>query len=180
MKKISLGLLTALVVLSASVAHALPLLTNVENNLNYSANAGPANLLGTQIVSNKVQLLKCRYDVSVQTGAPGVYVNLLGPDNKACLLPANAIIIEGMIDILTAPTSSGASAEIQISSGGSSGNLKTHAVITGYRNRLDLIPVGTAATALKLASATSPTMVVTGGTLTTGKFNVFIQYLLSN
>lgn len=178
MKKLAF-ILVALFVLAPKFSLAMPNLTTVEGNLNRSATAGPVSLLGYQVVSNKVQMLKCTYDYAVQGGSSASAINLRAPDNTNCSLPAKAIVIEGMIDVITNPGSAG-SATIAVGTGNAANDLKTATAKASFTSLLDVVPVGTAATAIKITTAKSPTMTIATAGLTSGKFNVFIQYLLSN
>jgi hypothetical protein len=176
MKKYTLFLLTAFVMGLAPDAFALPRLSIVEKRLNLSANAGPSILLGTQLVSNKIQLLKCQYDFSKQGGVVGT-ISLKGPDGANCALPTKAIVNDVLIDVLTAPT--GATATIAVGTGQATNDIKAATAVASFTGLMDGVPVGSAATSIKLTADRTPTMTIATANLTAGKFNVFIEYLLS-
>lgn len=178
--KIFLALVLATLTLGVGPSFAMPVPANVEFRLNHGvAPANPGVLLGYQVISNKVQLLKCTYSFAVQGGSSAAAINLKGPDGADCKLPLNAIVMEGLIDVLTAPTSSG-SATVAVGTGQAANDLKTATAKASFTGKLDVVPVWTAATAIKMTATRTPTVTIAVSDLTAGKFNVFIHYLLSN
>lgn len=165
----------------ATNALALPQYpADVEKRLNLGDVRSSAVQLGYQVVSNKIQLLKCKYDYSTQGGGSSAAIRLKAVDGSYCVLPSNAIVFGGLIDVLTAPTSLGAGAQISVSTGATTADLKAATAKASFTGKLDVIPVETAATAIKLSAAKNPSMSVTNFPLSAGKFNVFIEYLLSD
>jgi hypothetical protein len=149
--------------------------------MNLGNTRGPSVQLGYQVVSNKEQLLKCKYDFAIQGGSSASPINLKAVDGANCWLPINALVVGGFIDVLTNPLSNG-SASISVGTGKSASavDLKAATAKASFTGRLDVIPVRTAATSIKMTAAQVPIMQITTAPLTAGKFNVFIQYLLSD
>lgn len=133
--------------------------------------------LGTVEMKQREWSVKCVYDFAVLGGAIGAHV-LKDEQGKSCVLPNKAIIREVLIDVLTAPTSGGA-ATIALGAGVSAVNFKAATAIASYTGLVAGLPVGTAATAIKLAADQSPVATVAAAALTAGKFNVQILYQLS-
>lgn len=146
---------------------------------------GSAAQLGTHVTDKKVHILKAQWDYSQVGGASGS-ISLRDVDNKAAVLPDNAIITDCIIDVITAPTSSGGAPgpTVALSTGQSAGDLKAAAAYSGYTGLMACIPVGTAATSIKLTANRTPTITITTGSITAthsltgGKIDVLIQYLL--
>lgn len=177
MKKLTL-LLSAFLLAFAAQAASLPSHKDVENMLNLSATAGPKVELGTLITKKKVQVLKATYSYAVQGGASTASINLLDTDGKAAKLPDNAVVKQVLIDVLTAPTSDG-SATIALTAQ-SAGDLKAATAIASITGLVAGVPVGSAATMIKLTAERTVQMSVAVAPLTAGKFNVFIEYYLSD
>lgn len=138
--------------------------------------------LGTQVIDKKVQVLKAVYDFSVLSGSASTAYSLKDTDGKDAVIPANALIVDCMIDVITAPQSLSASLTLAIGTGLTVPNtdLKAATVIGSYTGRVACIPVGSAATAIKASSATTPKLSLgSQGDLTAGKINVLLQYILS-
>lgn len=173
-----LGALLALIAVPAT-SFALPQLANVEKRANLGDVRGPGVQLGYQLVSNKVQLLKCKYDFSVQGGSSAAAINLKAVDGSNCELPNKAIVWDAIIDVVTAPGSAGL-ATIAIGTGQAANDLKAATAIASYSGVMAGVPVATAASSIKMTAARNPTMSIAVAPLTVGKFNVFIQYLLSD
>jgi hypothetical protein len=153
--------------------------------------------LGSQIVRRSRRVAKGLYDFSVLGGAIGtiklidpVWVSssqpkLLGVQGQPNLvLPPSAIVIRALIDVLTTVVGPGAS--IAVGTGVATGDLKAAAAIAGYAAGLvECIPVNTAATSIKVPATTAqpglnPSMTISGAVVTAGKFNVHIEYYLSD
>lgn len=123
------------------------------------------------------------YDFAVHGGAIGT-INLgVNPGNagaaSAFQLPIGAVIVDAMTDVVTAVTSGGAAT---FSLGcNTTTDLQAATVLgtVGTTGRHDLIPVGTAATTVKLTAARNVQMVIAAATLTAGKFTVMIRYFVS-
>lgn len=133
--------------------------------------------VGTKVMKQREYSVKCVYDFSVDGGALGAHT-LKDEQGKACVLPNKAIVRDVLIDVLTAPTSGGG-ATLALGAGVSAVNFKAAAAIAGYTGLVAGLPVGSAATAIKLAADQSPIATVAVAALTAGKFNVHILYQLS-
>lgn len=119
---------------------------------------------------------KMTYDFTVDGGAISTIVPVNSPT-----LPDDAIIVGGVIEITVAP--SGASTiAIGTSAGSSNASLKaaTAAATYALNTQIPLIPVWTAASAVKLTAAGRINMTIAGGALGAGKFAVHVQYFSGN
>ena len=143
--------------------------------------------LGTQAVTNVVHTVRCTYDFSVLGGAKGT-LTLRGstftpasPTLQPCIVPAGAIVTNALIDVITNPTNGSTGATVALSTGQTAGDLYATALIGNLTNsELNAgIPVGTAATSIKMAADAHPSIVIATQPLTAGKFYVIIQYVLS-
>lgn len=136
--------------------------------------------LGTQLADKKVQVMKASYDFAVQGGSDVASLNLKDTDLKDAVIPKSAIIKQVLIDTITAPV--GTNATITLAADTPGADLKAATAITSYTaGSLQAgTPVGTAATMHKMLADRTITMRVLGNNLTAGKFNVFIEYYLSN
>jgi hypothetical protein len=128
--------------------------------------------MGTGALDNKLQVAYFEYDFARDGGAIGD-ITLRGNS-----LPAYAIVIGGMIDVEVAVTSADA-ATIAL-------NLEAAAdvlAITGKASfslaaLLDVVPVNTAATAVRLTAIRKLVATVADFALTAGKFTVALTYIL--
>lgn len=120
---------------------------------------------------------KFSYDFAVQGGVVGDIVLAGTP------LPKNAIVWDGVVDVITALTG-GAGATAAVSTAQAANDLITAADITGApwstTGSKALVPVGVAANSIKMTADRAPKLVVGTGALTAGKFNLFIEYYLSD
>lgn len=134
--------------------------------------------VGTALIKEKSHILKASYDFAKQGGLQGT-ISLLVEDGKPAKLPSRAIVKDVLIDVLTAPTSGGA-ATIALSTGQAANDLKAATAIASYTGIVAGVPVGSAATSIKLTADRTPNMVVATADLTAGKFNVLIEYFFSD
>lgn len=142
--------------------------------------------LGSEIVRGRHLIFKGVYDFSVQGGAIST-INLYDPKRgklSALILPASFIISKVLIDVITAPV--GVGATIAISSGKTAADLLAATAITSLGIGLvDGIPTTSAASNIKIsatvaAPGSTVSMAIATTALTAGKFNVFIQGMLSD
>lgn len=179
MKNFALLLLALLLPLSGKAAFKTPEEVKFLLNQGY----GSAVQLGTQLVDKKIHLARGQYDYDIVGGASGSH-NLKDVDGKDLVLPDNAIIVDCLIDVLTAPTS-GQFPQISIGSGQGSADLKALNVLGTYSGLVACVPVGSAATSIKLTAQRTPTITVSttstvaSYSLIGGKLNVWLQYILS-
>lgn len=134
--------------------------------------------VGTELIKHREHSLKCVYDFSVSGGSSAANINLLDEVGKACVLPKNAIIRDVLIDVVTAPTSGGL-ATISLGSGVSAVDFKAATAIATYSGLVAGIPIGSAATAIKLTGDKTPVAKIAVAPLTAGKLNIHIKYQLS-
>ncbi len=120
---------------------------------------------------------KFSYDYDVEGGATST-ITLRGTP-----LPKNAIVWDGVVDVITALTSA-TSATAAVTTSQSANDLITAADVSGApwstTGSKALVPVGTAAASIKMTAERKPAVVIGTGTLTAGKFNLFIEYYLSD
>ena len=159
-------------------------------NTEFRLNRGDAHFapmaLGSQVVRRSFRVFKGVYDFSVQGGAIGAIALYDPVFGKAVPLniPANFIIWECLIDVITAPTSGG-SATIAFNSGQTTADLLAATAIASITGFVAGIPVGTAASAIKVPSTqaqpgSAVTITVATAALTAGKFNVHLTGFLSD
>jgi hypothetical protein len=171
-------ILLALSVFMALPAFAATLVT--ERAAQYELNkASPGAMakwtLGTALISNRIHIAKAKYDFAVQGGAIGTG-NLVGENGKPVVLPNKAVIVDCLIDVLTAGTTS-ASGTLALNSQGA-GDLKAALAAASWTGRLACIPVGTAATVIKLTADRTLQYTIATGALTAGKVWVYVYYIL--
>lgn len=122
---------------------------------------------------------KMTYDFAVDGGA----IATITPANSPTL-PLGAIILGGVVDILTTLTSGGsATIALGLGSGAQVAALKGATAVATWAAGMTgivLVPVFTAATYVKVAAATALTLTVATAALTAGKFNVNVAYLQSS
>ena len=124
-------------------------------------------------LDNDVDVAYFQYDFSKLGGAVGDI--LVGGDS----IPQNAVIRRGMIDVQTAATSGGL-ATIAVSAVAANDVLAATAVASFSLNAmLDVVPVDTAATSIRAASADIKQIKITVAVaaLTAGVFTVALEYL---
>lgn len=131
--------------------------------------------LGTAIISNRIHIAKAKYDFSVQGGAIGTG-NLVGEDGKSFVLPNKAVIVDCLIDVLT-PATTSASGTIALTAQ-SAGDLKAALAAASYTGRVACVPVGTAATVIKLTADRTMTYTIATGAITAGKLWVYVYFIL--
>lgn len=133
--------------------------------------------LGSRVVIGQAREAVLRYDFAKQGGAIGA-ISLVNEAGKPWTLPKGAVVTGCVIDVATTPL--GASSTISIGTGASAVDLKGATAIASYTGLVACVPVGTAATSIKLAADVLPTITVAVGALTAGKFNVLVQYTISD
>jgi hypothetical protein len=169
--------LSFLIVTMLSVtAYSLPKIKDVEYMLNQGVK-GDKVLLGYQLVSNKVQTIKCLYDFSVQGGAIST-VTLKAADGASCVIPDNAVVLDSHVDVVTALAGSGA--YVSISTGKAAADVKALTAIASITGILRGTPDGAAANAIKMTAEVNPSIVITSGALTAGKFSVYYHYVMGD
>ena len=118
---------------------------------------------------------KFSYDFDALGGAQGDIVLAGTP------LPKNAIIWDGVVDVITAITGG---ATVAVTTSQSANDLITASADAGApwstTGSKAIVPVGTAAASIKLTADRAPKIVVTVADITAGKFNLFIEYYVSD
>lgn len=121
-----------------------------------------------------LQSVRGRYDFSVDGGAVGD-IDL----TRTAVIPANAVILGGYVEVDTVPTSGGA-ATIAIKVEGAADTVAA-AAISGApwstTGRKSVIPVFTGATTLKTTAARKIQATVATAALTAGVFDVVLVYI---
>ena len=157
--------------------------------LNQGVPNGFATKLGDEFVDKAVHVLKAQYSFASQGGASVVLPStLLGnaidpSDGKDAVLPANAVVRQVTIDVLTAPVASTVAAyslpymEVGINSPADLVASTKADTLSGISSG---VPDGTAAKMVKVNSTSAVQIGMSGGSVTAGKFNVFIEYYLSD
>lgn len=159
------------------------------DNLATSLNHGNMNVFGRyqfgdQFWQGNQRSVRCTYDFANVGGAIAAItlssstVGALLQSKSACIIPKGAIVMEVLIDTITAPTSGG-SATIALSTGQGAADLLSATAYSSFSGIQAGIPVGTAATAIKMTADRTPTATIAVATLTAGKFYVIINYNVS-
>jgi hypothetical protein len=133
---------------------------------------------GTESFKLSKKTMVATLDFSVLGGAVGA-LTLKDPNGKNAILPKGAVITSAMLDVITAPTSGG-SATIAFGTGQAANDLKTATAIASLTGIVACIPVGTAATAIKLTADSTMSATVATAALTACKINVLVEYYVSS
>jgi len=116
------------------------------------------------------------YDFSVDGGT-------IGAIDSGITIPDNAIILGGMVDKLTTCTSATDAGTMAIHAEGANDLVTAVAISSGTSwdapGLVDLIPVHTAATAIKCTAARNITFTIAVEDFTAGKFTVAVFYVLT-
>jgi len=127
-------------------------------------------------LEGQVGCARAMYDFAVQGGAIST-INLVDEEGNAIALPNNAIITSVFIDVVTAMVSSGGSGTISLGA-----NTTTDLRLAVDADTLSGvsagIPVGTAATAVKLTAERNLTVSIATQALTAGKFMAVVYWVL--
>jgi hypothetical protein len=128
-----------------------------------------------RVVSGKIAV--ATYDFSAQGGG-------IGAIDSGVSIPAGAIIRKVWIDSLVTATSAGDTGTMAVSVVAAN-DIVTAIAINDASNPWDLglhdgKPAGTAATMIKLAAAATIKFTIAVQAFTAGKFNVFVEYVISN
>lgn len=161
---------------------ALPLAPAVKSLANSGRpGAIQAIKLGSQLVDNKIQVLRAILDVSSIGGAnSGSSYTLKDPEGGDATLPDNAVVRQVFIDTITAAASgSGTTPTISFGTDSPPVNFKAATAFNSYSGVVAGIPVGTAATAVKMSADTAVGARVLAGSLSSGKIDLLIEYLIS-
>lgn len=124
--------------------------------------------LGTRVVEGHTTAYGA-YDFSKQGGAIGSY-------DSGIHLPNGAVIRQVFFDVITAGTTS-ASGTVSFDAN-STGDLKAALAAASWTGEVAGIPVGSAATMVKLTAARTLYFSIATGALTAGKINAYVDYVL--
>lgn len=130
----------------------------------------------TNNVLNAGRWARYLYDFSTLGGAVST-IALTG-----AALPAKAIVIGGIMRVLTAITGgAGTTAGVDLEA---ASDIILATIVAGApwstTGRKAIIPVFTAATAVETTQARTPTITVGVNPITAGKFNLFLQYVITD
>ncbi len=137
----------------------------------------PTHLGALEVDGAQVGFLKATYDFAVHGGA----ISTIGLGKY---LPDNAVIIDGIVDVVTTLTSSGDTATVSVNSEGA-GDLVAAIAINDVSNPWDaglqaIIPDGTDTNAIKLTDDREIAITVAVQALTAGKFHVLLRYFVTD
>lgn len=179
--------------------------SEIEKKLNLGDVRHAPLKLGSQVVRRSVRTFKGVYDFALQGGAIGTIQlydamlvekaqpQLLGKQASwpLLILPPGFIILNGLIDVITAPSTAG-SPTIALSSGVNAADLKAATASSSYTGLVATIPVNTAATAIKVpltqlftsgifsGPGSVVSMAIATAALTAGKFNLHLEGYLGD
>lgn len=180
MKKILvLSLMLANAALASSGGNqGVPLPAQVESMLNLSAVPAPLVKLGSQITQKKVNVMKAVYDYSKLGGSSGASAILRDAAGGQAVLPAHAIVKSCVVSMLTALSPAPAEMSLGLTT---VNDLKTATAVGSYTNIVACTPDGTASKMIKVGGSKSSVIAsFTVGSVTAGKFNLFIEYYLGD
>jgi hypothetical protein len=127
-------------------------------------------------IGGTVTVLVAEYDFAKDGGAIGT-ITMRSLGEMGSSIPSGAIIKNGLLQVLTAVTGTGASVALQAES---AGDLVATAAISGApwstTGMKTLIPQG-AASAILTTAERPLKMVISAAVLTAGKFRVYVDYM---
>jgi hypothetical protein len=173
--------LLMLLAMTPTLAMALPSFDRMKSKLNQNVVPSDGNLfrLGDQLTNKKVQVLKLTYDVSKDGGSIASHA-LKDVDGSYAKLPDNALIKEAYLDVLNQVTSVAAAPRLCFQAQGPC-DLKGGITTTWYYpSGLSQILPKDGTTFFKLTADKIVYATVSGGALTGGTMNLFIEYFLSD
>lgn len=130
-------------------------------------------------LDGNLRTARVEYDFAVDGGAIGT-ITLRGQG----ALPAKAVILRGMVDVVTTVQTAGADAGTLALQAEAAGDLVAAIAVSDVSDpwdagQHDIIPVGTAATAVKTTVARDLKLVIGGQAVTAGKLVLMVEYFLS-
>lgn len=172
MKKI----LVALLVTGGCFA-SLPVTSSGAYQINRASRLNQQQQVGTNLYNAQQLGVKGTWSFAADGGAVGT-ITLKDHEGNPVKLPNHAIIRDCMIDVVSALTTS-ASGTLAINSK-AAGDLKAATAAASLSaGVIDCVPVGTAATSIKLVDETTLGVTIATGAMTAGKINVWVEYALS-
>ena len=126
---------------------------------------------------SRVRVASATYDFAVDGGA-------ISAIDLGVTLPDNAIILDGMVDVITTLTTAGADAGTIALHANAADDIVTAIAVSDGTNPWDeglraIKQLGTSTTVTKLTAARAITATIAGQAVTAGKFVVFLRYVLS-
>lgn len=128
-------------------------------------------------LDHKPNMVVGRYDFAVQGGAVGA-INLLEDltdVNSLLVIPDDGIIKQVTIDIITAMASAGGTGTIALTAQ-SAGDLLAAVDADNLSGLVAGVPIGTAATMIKMTADRTLVGAIAVEALTAGKFDVYVEY----
>lgn len=148
--------------------------------LNQGVPNGAAARLGDKVVFKTTHTFRAYWDFAVHGGATTATFTLKDAiSGDSAVLPKGAIVRDCLLDVVTQPSPT-AGASWAISTGQSAGDLKAATASSALTGLVACVPVGSAATAIKLTADRTMTAILTGNPVTSGKFYVLVTYELSD
>lgn len=160
-------------------------MAHITGEQEYLLNHAPASSARVQLgtlLNKTTNLLVAKYSFAVQGGTTANDLSLLtdltNPTSYA-KLPNKAIITNVWLEVLTQPTSGG-SATVALKSKTAADLLAATAIASLPVAFKQGVPTGATTTFIKMTAETTIKATVAVATLTAGKFNVYIEYVLGD
>lgn len=131
--------------------------------------------MGTKALRQNKLAMVATYDFAVNGGANGT-INLVDCNGVPATLPKGAIITLCIIDTITALTGAGT---VALGTGQTTSDLKAALAFGSYTGLVAGIPVGTAATSIKMTADATMSATIASGPITAGKLNILVEYYVS-
>jgi hypothetical protein len=147
---------------------------NASGQLVMTAAASLADPFG---LGGQLKMVRAKYDFAVDGGA----VSTITVATNG-IIPDNAIILGGMLNATTALTSGGsATIAVGTSAGSSASSIKAATAVASYSADalLAVVPLWTAATAVKMTAAGSVTVSIATAALTAGVLEITLFYYVA-
>lgn len=127
-------------------------------------------------VGHGVQYAKAIYDFSLDGGLVSTITPVLNDT-----IPKNAIILGGILDIVTTFVGATATIAIGTSAGSSTSSIKAATAVATYTaGLLTIVPVFTAATAFKMTASGLITVTIATAALTVAKMGIHVAFLIGD
>ena len=132
-----------------------------------------------------LRVVHATYDFAVDAGAIST-ITLKDEKSRAdIVIPDNAIVLGSMVDVITTFTTASADAGTIALQINVANDIVTATAVSGGSDIWDAglqagVPVWTAATAIKLTAARTPSIVIGGQVVTAGKVVVVLAYIESD
>lgn len=175
-------LLSLLVLASADVFAFTALTSEGAFKLNRDSKLFRDLSVGTQISGGN--WMRAIWAYNLQGGTANRDMVLQDPEGLPAVLPQGAIVTDCLIDVVTPVTASAVTSTSIAFNSNAVGDLKAlaYSQTAGYTTaqRIACIPVGTAATAVKMASEATLKMRIGSEALTNGRINLYVNYVISD